>query len=471
MPKKNKHRKKPVGPTAPPRPSHDFPPTPPDSLTTSPTSSRPVDDVKSQQPSQPSYQPSVELALQHLTNGFPGRAYEALAPLLPATRPAASRSAGTIDLLAWHVGSAKNSIQKQYWPSTLEHLDSAEKLWGEGEKPWEGTKWRLQALEGTKKWKEMERVVEGAFPLHPVHAQTLLYYRALGLYHGAKLDEALEYGEKAQKARRDPDFQAEKARTLVDRIRLTLKYKQFGKQAFEAGQYKQAVKEYTSAMGIDSANQTLRAILLNNRALAHFKAGDFRSALTDSNSCLFLAPFYVKALHTRSKTKEALGDLSGALNSLQTACALSPAGSGERRALEEEKEKLQERKEEKERKEREEREERRREAEEQRKREYAEKHPDHYATLGVPRTATQDEIRAAYKRQALKHHPDKGGDEKEFQKVAAAHEVLSNERKRARFDAGEESDEEGGIPFPFPFFFYDYLFAGARARRAAADED
>jgi DnaJ-class molecular chaperone len=63
---------------------------------------------------------------------------------------------------------------------------------------------------------------------------------------------------------------------------------------------------------------------------------------------------------------------------------------------------------------------------------------DYYATLGVSRTATQDEIQKAYRKLARKYHPDKNPDDaeakKKFQEVQAAFEVLSDEDKRKRFD-------------------------------------
>jgi len=48
---------------------------------------------------------------------------------------------------------------------------------------------------------------------------------------------------------------------------------------------------------------------------------------------------------------------------------------------------------------------------------------DHYATLGVPKTATQDEIKAAYRKLAKQHHPDLGGDAEKLKavKIGRAH--------------------------------------------------
>ncbi|KAI0521114.1 DnaJ domain-containing protein [Xylaria bambusicola] len=65
---------------------------------------------------------------------------------------------------------------------------------------------------------------------------------------------------------------------------------------------------------------------------------------------------------------------------------------------------------------------------------------DHYATLGIEKTATNEEITSAYRRLAMKHHPDKNpediaGATERFQKIQLAHETLSDEYKRRRYDA------------------------------------
>ena len=58
--------------------------------------------------------------------------------------------------------------------------------------------------------------------------------------------------------------------------------------------------------------------------------------------------------------------------------------------------------------------------------------PDYYKTLGVPRTATTDEIKKAFRKLARKHHPDTGGDEAKFKELNEAYEVLSDDKKRQR---------------------------------------
>lgn len=60
--------------------------------------------------------------------------------------------------------------------------------------------------------------------------------------------------------------------------------------------------------------------------------------------------------------------------------------------------------------------------------------PDYYKTLGVPRTATADEIKKAFRKLARKHHPDAGGDEAKFKEINEAYEVLSDDKKRKLYD-------------------------------------
>ncbi|KAF7124887.1 hypothetical protein RHSIM_Rhsim12G0190700 [Rhododendron simsii] len=76
---------------------------------------------------------------------------------------------------------------------------------------------------------------------------------------------------------------------------------------------------------------------------------------------------------------------------------------------------------------------------------------DYYSTLGVPRSATSKEIKAAYRRLARQYHPDvnkQPGATEKFKEISSAYEVLSDEKKRALYDrygeAGVKSTVGGG---------------------------
>jgi len=87
-----------------------------------------------------------------------------------------------------------------------------------------------------------------------------------------------------------------------------------------------------------------------------------------------------------------------------------------------------------------------------------------YEVLGIQKKATQSEIKKAFRKKALKTHPDKGGDVEEFKKLQAAYEVLGDEEKRAKYDQyGLEGLEGGDMPDGTDIF--DMFFGGGRRRR------
>jgi curved DNA-binding protein len=64
---------------------------------------------------------------------------------------------------------------------------------------------------------------------------------------------------------------------------------------------------------------------------------------------------------------------------------------------------------------------------------------DYYQTLGVNRNSTPEELKQAYRKLAMKHHPDRGGNEAEFKKINEAYDVLSNAEKRSAYDNPQSS--------------------------------
>ncbi len=99
---------------------------------------------------------------------------------------------------------------------------------------------------------------------------------------------------------------------------------------------------------------------------------------------------------------------------------------------------------------------------------------NYYEILGVNENASQDDIKKAYKKLAMKHHPDRGGDNKKFQEISQAYDTLSDPQKKSQYDAELHGFGDpfihirsGGFPnFGDMFgFHFGQGFAGPQSRR------
>ncbi len=118
---------------------------------------------------------------------------------------------------------------------------------------------------------------------------------------------------------------------------------------------------------------------------------------------------------------------------------------------------------------------------------------DYYEVLGITKSASADEIKKAFRRLAVKHHPDKeGGDEAKFKEINEAYEVLKDAQKRQRYDqfghagVGGSSGGAGGGANPFEGFggqninfedlggfgdLFGNMFGGRAQQRARRGQD
>ncbi|GAC93624.1 hypothetical protein PHSY_001189 [Pseudozyma hubeiensis SY62] len=226
--------------------------------------------------------------------------------------------------------------------------------------------------------------------------------------------------------RSDPEQSG--ARDLLKKCRRLEAKKEEGNTNFKQGDHAAAVKSFSEALEIadeksdrDGPAQGFKAILYSNRATANSKDGDHQAAIADCDAALQLDPGYVKALRTRARALLAVEKYEDAVRDFKKALEeASVSGGREAEQLQREL----------------------RSAEIDLKRS---KKKDYYKILSVSKDASDSEIKKAYRKESLKHHPDKGGDEEKFKLCSEAYNVLSDENKRRRYDAGADDLESDGM--------------------------
>jgi molecular chaperone DnaJ len=91
---------------------------------------------------------------------------------------------------------------------------------------------------------------------------------------------------------------------------------------------------------------------------------------------------------------------------------------------------------------------------------------DYYEILGVEKGASADEIKKAYRKAAVKNHPDHGGDEAKFKEINEAYEVLKDPAKKQRYDQFGKAGVNGGAAGGNPFAGFN--FGGASGAQGGA---
>ena len=89
---------------------------------------------------------------------------------------------------------------------------------------------------------------------------------------------------------------------------------------------------------------------------------------------------------------------------------------------------------------------------------------DLYGLLDVDKSADDNTLKKAYRKLAVKHHPDKGGDEQKFKDISEAYDILSDPNKRKTYDLGGYEALDGNSGNPFSAF--ESMFGGSMSGMA-----
>lgn len=85
-----------------------------------------------------------------------------------------------------------------------------------------------------------------------------------------------------------------------------------------------------------------------------------------------------------------------------------------------------------------------------------------YDILGLPKGASKEDVKRAYRKLAVQHHPDKGGDSDKFKEISNAYSILNDDEKKARYDQiGDAMMENGGGEHMDPRNVYEQFFRGS----------
>lgn len=224
-----------------------------------------------------------------------------------------------------------------------------------------------------------------------------LVLRGRILYAQGENDKAIQHFKQALSC--DPDFKdAVKYFRMVQKLE---RMKQEGNAAFKASRFQEAIDTYTQALEVDPLNKNTNSKILQNRALCHTRQKSWKLAIADCEKALELDPSYTKARKTRAKALGESGNWEEAVRDLKNIQEQNPSEPNIAKEI--------------------------RDAELELKKS---KRKDYYKILGITKDATETEIKKAYRKLAIVHHPDKNPDDADaadrFKELQEAHETLSD---------------------------------------------
>lgn len=274
---------------------------------------------------------------------------------------------------------------------------------------------KAECLAYLGRFQESQEVANGIIVGDQNNADAI-FVRGLCLYFQDNVERAFSYFQRVLKLA--PDHA--KAMDVYKRAKQLKQKKEEGNEAFKNGNYLLAYQLYSDALQIDPNNASTNAKLYFNRATVSSKLGRLNEAVTDCSSALQLDENYVKALLRRAKCYMDLQQYEDAVHDYEKVCRVDKTPENKRLLAEA---KLELKK---------------------------SKRKDYYKILGIDRSATTEDIKKAYRKRALVHHPDRHANasegekkeqEKKFKEVGEAYGILSDPKKRARYDNGQDIDD------------------------------
>ncbi|XP_076653286.1 tetratricopeptide repeat protein 2 [Halictus rubicundus] len=243
-----------------------------------------------------------------------------------------------------------------------------------------------------------------------------IYVRAMCLYYLGNIEKAFAHFQ--QVLRLAPDHT--KAMEIYKRAKNLKKKKEEGNTAYKNNQFRTAYELYTEALIIDPKNIVMNAKLHFNKATAAAKCGLLQETVAECTEALKLDENYLKALLRRASAYMTLSDFEKAVHDLEKVCRMCNTREHKRLLMEAQ---------------------------------FAlnrAKRKDYYKILGINKTASTDDIKKAYRKRVMVHHPDRHvnateGERKEqekmFKEVGEAYGILSDPKKRSRYDNEHDINE------------------------------
>ncbi|KAL7303247.1 hypothetical protein TKK_0004447 [Trichogramma kaykai] len=243
-----------------------------------------------------------------------------------------------------------------------------------------------------------------------------IYIRGTCLYYQDNIDSALKHFQ--QVFRLAPDHK--KALETYKKLKTIKKLKNDGNYVFRSEGYLDAYKIYEQALLVDPANKKVNAKLYFNKATAAAKMQDYRDAIVQCTEALKLDDKYLKALLRRAFSYMILQEYEEAVRDYERALKLDKSRENKRLLMDAQKALKKS------------------------------KRKDYYKILGIEKNASTEDIKKAYRKRAMVHHPDRHSNasdaekkeqEKKFKEVGEAYGILSDPKKRSRYDNGHDLED------------------------------